>query len=136
MALVIHTDCYAYKKASDSDTHFGCSAKVLLGTKDESRLTNMQLQNYSVKGETTSHVHHDREQYFYIIEGDGIFVIDGEEFAVRPHSFVFVPKDAEHSYRVSGDFLTFLMMQSFFSEQEMRSSGSYSQDWNEPVSSI
>ncbi len=132
MTYVVQTDELKMKRAGESDHHEGGSAISILGSKDESKIFNAHLQSYAAGGATLSHQHDNREQYFYVLEGEGTFIVEGEEFPVRPGSFVFIPANTEHSYRTGQQALKFLMMQAFFSEDEMRAAGALSRaEWNE-----
>ena len=42
------------------------------------------------------HLHHEEDQAFYILEGEHEFVCDGQTFATKPGSFVYVPKGTVH----------------------------------------
>lgn len=42
------------------------------------------------------HVHHEEDQAFYILEGDHEFVCDGQSFATKAGSFVYVPRGTVH----------------------------------------
>ncbi len=135
MAYVVQTDELKMKRAGESDHHEGGSAISILGSKDESRIFNAHLQSYARGGATHPHQHDDREQYFYVLEGEGTFTVEGKEFSVRPGSFVFIPASTEHSYRTGRQALKFLMMQAFFNEDEMKAAGALSRsEWNEPRS--
>jgi mannose-6-phosphate isomerase-like protein (cupin superfamily) len=41
--------------------------------------------------------HHAPPEIYYILEGEGVVIIDGESHDVGPGSAVFIPGDAEHS---------------------------------------
>ena len=84
MAYVVQTDELKMKRAGESDHHEGGSAISILGSKDESRIFNAHLQSYARGGATHPHQHDDREQYFYVLEGEGTFTVGGKEFSVRP----------------------------------------------------
>ena len=132
MTYVVQTDQLKMKRAGESDHHEGGSAISILGSQDESKIFNAHLQSYAGGGATLPHQHDDREQYFYVLEGEGAFIVGGEEFSVRPGSFVFIPANTEHSYQVGQQPLKFLMMRAFFSEDETRAAGALSRaEWNE-----
>jgi mannose-6-phosphate isomerase-like protein (cupin superfamily) len=46
---------------------------------------------------------HDPAEVYYIIEGDGTVVLDGDELAVGSGSAVFIPGNLEHGIRNTGD---------------------------------
>ena len=51
------------------------------------------------------HQHHDTEQIFYILEGDGVLRIGAgpQEYAVRPADVVRIPPSMLHSIKCSGE---------------------------------
>lgn len=58
------------------------------------------------------HVHHDEDEAFFVLEGRVRFHVAGREVVAEPGSFVFLPREAPHTFIVEGDedahVLTFL----------------------------
>jgi len=48
------------------------------------------------------HVHRREDEGFYILEGEVDFVCDGQAFHLRSRSWVFLPRDLAHTYKVRG----------------------------------
>jgi quercetin dioxygenase-like cupin family protein len=48
------------------------------------------------------HSHHTHE-YYYVLSGRGVMVIEEEEREVVPGDFVYIPPNAEHSLRTVSD---------------------------------
>lgn len=46
------------------------------------------------------HVHHDAAEAFYVLEGEYVMHLDGEEFRCPAGSFVFIPAGVKHGFRV------------------------------------
>lgn len=46
------------------------------------------------------HVHHDCAEAFYVLEGEYVMNLDGEEIVCPAGSFVFVPQGSRHGFRV------------------------------------
>jgi mannose-6-phosphate isomerase-like protein (cupin superfamily) len=46
------------------------------------------------------HIHHDTSEAFYVLEGEYLIWLDGQETACGPGSFIFIPKGARHGFRV------------------------------------
>ncbi len=49
------------------------------------------------------HVHHDADETFVLLSGDAEFWVDGLRFARSPGEAAFVPRGAEHTFRVTDD---------------------------------
>ena len=46
---------------------------------------------------------HAQPEVYYILAGHGVVQISGEEYALEPGSLVFIPGDAPHGLRNTGD---------------------------------
>ncbi len=51
----------------------------------------------------TPHVHHDREEAFYVIEGTVTFLAGAETVSAEAGSYVLVPRETMHAFRCEGD---------------------------------
>ena len=51
----------------------------------------------------TPHVHHDREESFYVLEGSVTFLAGTETVEGTAGSFVLVPRETMHGFRSNGD---------------------------------
>jgi mannose-6-phosphate isomerase-like protein (cupin superfamily) len=49
------------------------------------------------------HLHHREDEGFYILDGEVDFFCDGQDFHLRSGSWVFLPRDLPHAYKVRGD---------------------------------
>ena len=47
-----------------------------------------------------SHIHRDAAEAFYILEGEYIIFLDGQEVRCLAGSFIFIPPGVEHGFRV------------------------------------
>lgn len=57
------------------------------------------------------HFHRGRDEFFYVLEGELVLRIDGEEHTARAGSFAFVPRGTIHGFRnASRDSATLLVM--------------------------
>lgn len=52
---------------------------------------------------TPLHVHHAEDEAFYILEGEFTFFCGEQAMQAKPGSFVYLPKDIPHCFRVHGD---------------------------------
>ena len=48
------------------------------------------------------HIHHDAAEAFYVLEGEYIIFLNGDEFRCLAGSFIFIPPERPHSFRVGG----------------------------------
>ena len=46
------------------------------------------------------HIHRDAAEAFYVLEGQYIIFLDGEEFSCPAGSFIFIPAGVKHGFRV------------------------------------
>jgi quercetin dioxygenase-like cupin family protein len=46
------------------------------------------------------HVHDDAAEAFYVLDGEYIMHLDGDEFACKAGSFIFIPVGVPHGFRV------------------------------------
>ena len=49
------------------------------------------------------HIHHDADEYFYVVAGRVRFHIDGREITVDAGNAAFVPRGSQHSYWVESE---------------------------------
>ena len=48
------------------------------------------------------HLHHEQDEWWYILEGRYRFVVDGREFEAGPGATVFAPKGSRHAFQNIG----------------------------------
>jgi quercetin dioxygenase-like cupin family protein len=53
-------------------------------------------------GATPLHVHHAEAEAFYLLEGEMTYQAGEEVFELRSGSFVYLPKDVPHRFRIRG----------------------------------
>lgn len=53
-------------------------------------------------GASAQHIH-AWEHQAYIVEGEGVLWVEGEEYPIRAGDAVLVPPDAEHQFRNTGE---------------------------------
>ena len=56
------------------------------------------------------HVHHNEDEWFYVIEGELTFWVGGEVIEAPAGSFVYGPRDVPHTFVVSSDDARFLLV--------------------------
>ena len=56
------------------------------------------------------HVHHNEDEWFYVLSGELTFWVDGEVIPATAGSFVYGPRDLPHTFTVSSDEARFLLV--------------------------
>ena len=56
------------------------------------------------------HVHHNQDEWFYVLEGELTIWVDGETHVAPAGSFVFGPRDIPHTFIVSSEQARFLLV--------------------------
>lgn len=101
--------------------HFGGAlSKELVGpANSKSSRINFRISRYAPSAHVAEHVHKIREQIYYVLEGEGILILDDSEHLMRPHDYVYVPPGVRHSFTNTGlDRLVFLVITTPATEEE------------------
>jgi quercetin dioxygenase-like cupin family protein len=53
--------------------------------------------------ESPYHVHHAEEEVFFVLEGEVTFVSGDRKFTGTAGSYVFLPREIPHGYKITGD---------------------------------
>jgi quercetin dioxygenase-like cupin family protein len=56
------------------------------------------------------HVHHNEDEWFYVIEGELTFWVGGEVITAPAGAFVYGPRDIPHTFTVSSEQARFLLV--------------------------
>lgn len=56
------------------------------------------------------HVHRNEDEWFYVLEGEVTFWVDGEVIPAPAGSFVYGPRDVPHTFAVTSDMARFLLV--------------------------
>lgn len=83
-------------------TRDGSTIRSILD-RSNSPVQNQSLAEATVEagGVTERHHHRLSEEIYFILEGEGVIEIDGEERAVRPGDGILIPPGARHRIRAS-----------------------------------
>jgi len=73
-------------------------SESLVGT----RKLDVRISHYQPMAHVENHVHTVQEQVYYVLEGEGMLTLDGEEHIVRPHDYVWIPVGVYHSITACG----------------------------------
>ena len=61
-------------------------------------------------GGSPLHVHHNEDEWFYVLEGELTIWVDGDTHVAPAGSFVFGPRDIPHTFIVSSGLARFLLV--------------------------
>ena len=68
-------------------------------------------ENWAPRGHGSPlHVHHNEDEWFYVLSGELTFWIDGQVTTATAGSFVYGPRDVPHTFTVSSDEARFLLV--------------------------
>ena len=68
-------------------------------------------ENWAPRGHGSPlHVHHNEDEWFYVLSGELTFWIDGQVSTVSAGGFVYGPRDVPHTFTVSSDEARFLLV--------------------------
>ncbi len=56
------------------------------------------------------HVHHNEDEWFYVLEGELTISVDGDTVVAPAGAFVFGPRDVPHTFVVSSEQARFLLV--------------------------
>jgi len=77
--------------------HFKGEKVVFLNNEESvSAVTQVAIANFLPGDSVEIHSHYDMEEVFYILEGEGTFVVDGKEIPCTPGTFVKIPAQVPH----------------------------------------
>ena len=91
------------------------------------------------KGGPARHLHHNEDEWFYVIEGDYIVEVGNEQFRLKSGDSVLGPREVPHAWAFVGDtpgrlliaFAPANKMEEYFRSLFKENGGKYS-DWNSP----
>ena len=56
------------------------------------------------------HLHRREDEWFYLLEGELLFWVDGRKIAAGPESFVFAPRNIPHTFTVTSPTARFILV--------------------------
>ena len=78
---------------------FGIDMKVMLGAEHTGGTFSAIVGEIKPGEGPPPHLHRDREEYFYVIEGTYSLGVDGKELTIGPGTLVFVPRGTVHTFK-------------------------------------
>ena len=68
-------------------------------------------ENWAPRGHGSPlHVHHQEDEWFYVLSGELTFWVDGQVITAGEGSFVYGPRDVPHTFTVTSDEARFLLV--------------------------
>lgn len=88
------------------------SVRKALGHEDSKLDVGLLL--YAPGQSTPEHIHRDMDEVFYVVEGQGVLTINGEEFVLREKDIILSPRGEGHGfYNTSSKNLIVLQVKVF-----------------------
>ena len=86
-------------------------ARTILKATSESTGGQLMLnENIAPRGTGSPlHVHHNEDEWFYVLEGELTVWRDGETIVAGPGDFVYGPRDVPHTFIVTSEQARFLL---------------------------
>ncbi len=81
----------------------GTLYRTILGTADSGSAMSVVDTVSPPRSGPPRHIHHDADEAFVMLTGECEFWLEGERFNRGPGQTAFVPRGAEHTFRVIGD---------------------------------
>jgi len=81
---------------------FGNEMKVLLPAGHTSGACSVLFSELKPGEGAPPHLHHEYDEYFFVVDGTIAFVIDGRESTLVPGTFAFTPRNGVHSFKNIG----------------------------------
>jgi quercetin dioxygenase-like cupin family protein len=78
---------------------FGIDMKVLIGGEHTGGKLSAVVAEIKPGEGPPPHLHRDREEFFYVLEGQYELGVGGEESVIGPGTMVFVPRGTVHTFK-------------------------------------
>ncbi len=91
--------------ADEGQAIWFAGALMILKAADDQTGGRFALLDQRVPGNYAAprHIHHDEDEAWYLLEGQATFYCGDETFDAGPGSWVFLPKDVPHAFKVGPD---------------------------------
>lgn len=89
--------------AAEQIRPFGIDMKIMLGAEHTGGSFSAVLGEVRPGDGPPPHVHHDREEYFFVLEGTYTLGVNGQESTIGPGTMVFVPRGTVHTFKNISD---------------------------------
>ena len=90
-------------EAAEQIRPFGIDMKVLLGAEHTGGSFSAILGEIAPGEGPPPHLHRDREEYFFVLEGTYALGVNGRQSTIGPGTLVFVPRGTVHTFKNISD---------------------------------
>jgi mannose-6-phosphate isomerase-like protein (cupin superfamily) len=85
--------------AAEMISPFGIDMKVMLGGEHTGGMFSAIVAEVKPGEGPPPHLHRDREEYFFVLEGNYSLGVNGRESIIGPGTLVFVPRGTVHTFK-------------------------------------
>ncbi len=89
--------------AAEQIRPFGIDMKVMLGAEHTGGSFSAILGEVRPGDGPPPHRHHDRDEYFFVLDGTYSLGVNGKESSIGPGTMVFVPRGTVHTFKNTSD---------------------------------
>ncbi len=86
-------------EAAETLRPFGIDMKVMMSAAQTGGTFSAIFAEIRPGDGPPPHLHHDREEYFYVLEGTYLLSVAGNETTIGPGTLVFVPRGTVHAFK-------------------------------------
>ncbi len=104
LSLVSYAQKSGYVLGPKEGESLGPNRIIKASPKSGSKSGVMVLDSLAPGFETTFHAHKKADEFFYVINGEGIVELDTMKYEIRSGSVIFVPSGTAHKLRVSNKY--------------------------------
>ena len=77
--------------------------RLLAATTPGAQFLDFRISTYAPKAYVHTHVHPNKEQIYFFLEGEGVLELGAEKKVVRPNQFAFIPPHLPHGLHNTGN---------------------------------
>ncbi len=81
----------------------GDEISIKISSRDTNGAFTVFEDTTPAQGGPPLHLHHAQDEWWYILEGEYLFEVDGEEIHAGPGATVFAPRGSRHTFMNAGD---------------------------------
>lgn len=106
---------------SGKEFDFGSNSTILLLDRNETNRFEFALVHWPAGNKGAIVAHHEKEQTFFVLKGEGEVTIGSETVEVKPGDLIYVPRNAPHTTESLTSDLTYLCLNSIVTDVKDKS---------------